>query len=91
MVLHTTEREQDGEPHRPEKELKVAGVKKLGDGHAEKRWRRSVEDDCQRWRHSTVVVGRRRRRELGGALPGGGGTARGAQAAVALLGGREQQ
>jgi hypothetical protein len=23
-----------GEPHRPQKELEVAGVKKLGDGHA---------------------------------------------------------
>jgi hypothetical protein len=33
-AVHATEREQDGEPHRPQKELEVAGVKKLGDGHA---------------------------------------------------------
>jgi hypothetical protein len=89
MVLHATEREQNGQPHRPEKELEVAGVKKLGDGHAEKRWWCSVEDDCRRWRHSTVVIGRRRRRELDGAMPGGGGMVRDAQAAVALHGGRE--
>jgi hypothetical protein len=47
MVLHATEREQNGQPHRPEKEFEVAGVKKLGDGHAEKRWWCSVEDDCR--------------------------------------------
>jgi hypothetical protein len=33
-AVHVAEREQDGEPHRPEKELEAAGVKKLGDGHA---------------------------------------------------------
>jgi hypothetical protein len=32
--VHAAEREQDGEPHRSEKELMVAGMKKLGDGHA---------------------------------------------------------
>jgi hypothetical protein len=69
----------------------VADVKKLGDGHAEKRWWRSVEDGYRRWRHSTVVVGRRLRHELSGALPGRGGTAHGAWAAIALLGGREQR